>query len=259
MKTVELLRAVSVQDLKERLKVSAVTIRKDLQLLEARGLILRTHGGARIAQDASRLQPLNVRERENPELKRRIAERAARLVREDESVFLDSGSTCGALARTLRDTHRSIRVVTISLEIMNILADTECIGLYALGGSFRREAGAFVGPPSLANLHSCHIDICFIGTRGFTSAGVFSSQNIIEGQLKKEILDHSGRRVVLADSTKADVTAFSVFARPADVDILVTDAGGPWGNTLTQAGIEVLVAPAGAAELAPAARGKQPA
>ena len=255
MKTVELLRAVSVQDLKERLNVSAVTIRKDLQFLEDRGLILRTHGGARIAQDAGRLRPLKVRERENPELKRRIAERAARLVREDESVFLDSGSTCGALARILRDTHRSIRVVTISLEIMNILADTECISLYALGGSFRREAGAFVGPLSSAGLHSCHIDICFIGTRGFSSAGVFSSQNIIEGQLKKEILDHSGRRVVLADSAKAGLTAFSIFARPEDVDILVTDADGPWGRTLTEAGIEVLVAPASA----PAARGKQPA
>ena len=242
VKTVELLRAVSVQNLKERLNVSEVTIRKDLQFLEDQGLILRTHGGARIAQDAGRLLPLQVRERENPELKRRIAERAAQLVREDESVFLDSGSTCRALARTLRDTHRSIRVITVSLEIMNILAECVSVGLYALGGSFRREAGAFVGPSSLINLPNYHIDICFIGTRGFTPAGVFSSQNVIEGQLKKEILARSARRAILADSTKAGVTAFSVFARPENVDILITDADGPFRAPLTAAGIEVLTA-----------------
>ena len=80
LKTVELLRTVSVQELKDRLDVSEVTIRKDLNFLEDQGLILRTHGGARPAQDNSRMHTLNLRERENPELKRIIARCAASFV-----------------------------------------------------------------------------------------------------------------------------------------------------------------------------------
>ena len=146
LKTVELLRTVSVQELKERLDVSEVTIRKDLSFLEDQGLVLRTHGGARLAQDMNRMHTLNVRERENPQLKKIIAGRADLLISESDTIFLDSGSTCQALAENLRDEGRSVRVITNALPIMNILANCESISLYTIGGSFRREAGSFVGP-----------------------------------------------------------------------------------------------------------------
>jgi len=242
LKTVELLRTVSVQELKDRLDVSEVTIRKDLNFLEDQGLILRTHGGARPAQDNSRMHTLNLRERENPELKRIIARCAVSLINEGDTVFLDSGSTCQSLAEKLRDDGRSIRVITNALHIMNILADCENMSLYTIGGSFRREAGSFVGPLSLANLADYQIETGFIGATGFTAEGVFSSQNIIESRLKKQVLASSKRRVILADSTKAIVRAFSVFARSEDVDILITDAGCSYCADLRKAGLEVLIA-----------------
>lgn len=242
LKTVELLRTVSVQELKERMDVSEVTIRKDLTFLEDQGLILRTHGGARLAQDNSRMRTLNIRERENPEIKRIIAGRAALLINEGDTIFLDSGSTCQALAEKLRDDSRSVRVITNALPIMNILANCESISLYTVGGSFRREAGSFVGPLSLANLADYQIETGFIGTTGFSSKGVFSSQNIIESQLKKQVLISSKRRVILADSTKENVQAFSVFARPGEVDILITDTGCTLTSELKEKGLEVIIA-----------------
>jgi DeoR/GlpR family transcriptional regulator of sugar metabolism len=242
LKTVELLRTVSVQELKDRLDVSEVTIRKDLSFLEDQGLILRTHGGARLAQDINRMHTLNVRERENPRLKKMIASRAALLISESDTIFLDSGSTCQALAENLRDDGRSVRVITNALPIMNILANSESISLYTIGGSFRREAGSFVGPLSLANLADYQIETGFIGATGFTDEGVFSSQNIIESQLKKQVLASSRRRVILADSTKANVQAFSVFARPSDVDLLITDTGYSDQADLKALGLEVLLA-----------------
>ena len=241
LKTVEILRTVSVQELKDRLEVSEVTVRKDLSFLEDQGLILRTHGGARSAQDVHRLHPLMIRERENPALKRVIARRAAQLVQEGDTIYLDSGSTCQALAEELRDNERSLRVITNALPIMNILANANGISLFTIGGSFRRDAGSFLGPLSLANLADYQIETGFVGATGFTSRGVFSSQNIIESQLKKQVLASSGRRVILADSTKLNVRAFSVFARPGDVDILITDTGGSFQSELSEAGIEVLI------------------
>lgn len=240
LKTIELLRTVSVQDLKERLDVSEVTIRKDLSFLEDQGLVLRTHGGARLAQDANRMRTLTIRERENPERKKAIARRAARLVQEGDTIYLDSGSTCQALAEELREGERSVRVITNALPIMNILADTESVSLYTIGGSFRREAGSFVGPLSLANLGDYQIETGFVGATGFDTDGTFSSQNVIESQLKQAVLAASKRRVILADSTKANVRAFSVFARPENVDILITDSGCTM--CLRFDGMEVIIA-----------------
>ena len=242
LKTVELLRTVSVQELKDRLDVSEVTIRKDLNFLEDQGLLLRTHGGARLSQDNSRMQTLNLRERENPELKRIIARRAASLINEGDTVFLDAGTTCQILAEKLKDDERSLRIITNALPIMNILADCGSISLYTIGGSFRREAGSFIGPLSLANLINYQIETGFVGTTGFSKNGIFSSQNIIESRLKKQVLASSKRRVILADSTKANIRAFSVFANPDDVDILITDSGCTYCHNLRKVGIEVLIA-----------------
>jgi len=242
IKTIELLRTVSVGELKDRLDVSEVTVRKDLSFLEDEGLIIRTHGGARLAQDVNRMRTLALREGENLDLKRRIARRAAGLVRDGDTVYLDSGSTCQALAEELRDGSRSLRIITNALAVMNILEDAEGISLYTIGGSYRREAGSFVGPLSLANLADYQIETGFVGATGVTTDGVFSSQNIVESRLKKAVLASSRRRVILADSTKAGVQAFSVFARPDDVDILITDSGCTITDDLTAVGLEVLIA-----------------
>jgi predicted transcriptional regulator len=139
LKAIELLRTVSVQDLKERLEVSEVTIRKDLSFLEDMGLIIRTHGGARMAQDGNRMRNLRIRERENPELKRSIADKAAELIQEGDTVYLDSGSTCQTLAEVIRDSNRSIRIITNALPIMNILAVCESISLYTIGDLFAEK------------------------------------------------------------------------------------------------------------------------
>lgn len=241
LKTVELLRSISVQELKERLDVSEVTIRKDLSFLEDEGLIVRTHGGARLAQDLNRIRTLSLRKRENPEIKKLIAQKASELIQEGDTIFLDSGSTCQALAEIIHDTKRSIRVITNALPIMNILAPCETVSIYTIGGSFRREAGSFIGPLSLSNLQDYQIEICFVGATGFDKSGTFTSQNVIESQVKKQVMASSRRRVILADSTKSTIQAFSVFARPNDIDILVTDNACTYLKELKKIGIEVIV------------------
>ncbi|HDQ15236.1 MAG TPA: DeoR/GlpR transcriptional regulator [Sediminispirochaeta sp.] len=215
-----------------------MTIRKDLTVLEEMGYLLRTRGGAELAEDKDFLRTLKVRRREHLREKKSIARVAASFVRDDDTIFIDSGSTCTLFAEELRE--HSLRVVTNSLDVMNILGDTPGITLISLGGNYRKEAGSFIGPMAEENLKNFQLETCFLGTTGVSAEGIFSSQNVIESRLKAQVLGVSRRRVILADSSKCGRTAFSVFARPEDVDVLITDSGFAGTQAFQSMGIEVL-------------------
>lgn len=233
------LKKVTVGELTERLGVSEVTIRKDLTLLEEQGKLLRTHGGATLAQDEKLLRTLTVRRREHVAEKQAIARRAKELLSPGETVYIDAGSTCAFLARELRE--MELRVVTNSIDVMVELSDAEQISLVSVGGSYRGEAGAFIGPMAVNNLQNFQIQTALLGTTGFSSDGVFTSQNVIESTLKNTALTVSSRRIILVDSSKYNNRAFSVFARPADVDVLITDGRFEDAEIISSLGIEVVL------------------
>jgi len=239
LKILTRLRSISVQELTTRLKVSEVTIRKDLNTLEEMGYIIRSHGGARLAEDSRTLSTLSTRKNINIEEKKLIAAKGKSLIKEGDTIYLDTGSTCRYLAEEIRG--MSIRVITNSLDVMNTLAEEAGISLVSLGGSYRKEAGSFLGPLPIEILKNFHIETSFLGASGILSRGIFSSQNILESQLKQQVLDVSGRRVILADSTKFGRSAFSVFARSGDIDILITDSGIKNTENLIKLGLEVIL------------------
>ncbi len=240
LKLLSLLRTVSVSDFAQKLDVSEVTIRKDLSQLEEMGCLIRTHGGAQMAEDTRILKTIEVRQKERITTKQCIARKARQLVREGETIYIDAGSTCLLLASELKDA--SLRVVTNSIDVMVMLSGCTGISLVSLGGSYRREAGSFVGPMAIEALRMLHIETCFLGTTGFSASGVFSSQNLIESQLKQKVLEMSRRRIVLADSAKFGMEAFSIFARAGDVDVLITDKDFSHVKELNAFGLEVVSA-----------------
>jgi DeoR/GlpR family transcriptional regulator of sugar metabolism len=223
LRIVELRERVSVGELTERLGVSEVTIRKDLALLEERGKLVRTRGGARAAQDRARIHPIEARLSALPLVKERIAAAAAETIREGETIFLDSGSTCLALARAI--VARDLRVVTNSLDALEVLAAAPHIALHATGGGFREDARSFIGPAAVDSIRRFHFDRAFIGSSGVTDEGVFSTQNAIEGEVKRAAIAQAQRTVVLVDSSKIGSAAFSIFARPEDVEMVIVEAG----------------------------------
>ena len=137
-----------------------------------------------------------------------------------------------------------LRVVTNSLDVILELIDSPGISLFSTGGSFRPEACSFIGPGALETIRSVQIDTCFMGTTGFSRDGVFSSQNVIESQLKGEVIRSSRTAVMLADHSKYGSTAFSVFARAEDIDVLITDSAFSEGEAVAALGIELVVAEA---------------
>lgn len=240
LKILSLLREISVPDLSERLAVSEVTIRKDLTALENMGCLIRTHGGATIAEDFRLIKTIDIRQRENLNAKQAIAVKAKELISNGDTVYLDSGSTCLMIAREIRD--MNLHVITNSIDIMAELSGAQNILLYSLGGSYRKESGTFIGPAAVKNLKEFQFSICFLGATGFSKQGIFSSQNIVESEMKRQALLNPTRKVVAADSSKFGISAFSIFARPEDIDILVTDSSFTGAESLAEHEIETIKA-----------------
>lgn len=239
MRIISLRKRVSVTELTARLGVSEVTIRKDLSFLEDVGYLVRTRGGATLAEDWEHHRVLGVRRAENIPAKEAIASAAVELVQEGDTVYIDSGSTCALFARRLAE--MSLRVVTNSIDAVLELGEAPEVALHSVGGSYRKEAGSFIGPAAVQTLSGYNIDVAFLGTTGFSRSGEFSAQNLIEAELKKAVIQRARRVVVLADHTKFGTEAFAVFARLEDIDLVVMD-DFPAGPEVTALGCEMIFA-----------------
>ncbi|MBI9099509.1 MAG: DeoR/GlpR transcriptional regulator [Spirochaetaceae bacterium] len=231
-------RQISVVDLTERLGVSQVTIRKDLTTLEEQGLILRSHGGARLAQAMNQVSTVSTRKEEFYDQKDRITSKAIELIQEGDSVCIDASSTNLLLAEKISSF--PLRVITNSLEIMRTLSSSRDLTLTAVGGNFREEAGSFIGPIAENAVRQLQFDIAFIGATGISREGDFLTHNTIEGQLKKAMLKAARRRIILADSSKYEARSFSKFANPELIDVLITDRGFRAIELFRNLGIEVI-------------------
>ncbi len=230
--------SVRVAELSERLHVSEVTIRKDLVILEEQGYLRRTHGGVVPAERFEPSHALVARRSTFPAAKQAIASAAVGLIQHGETIYIDSGSTCAALAEALAD--MELRILTNSLDVLNLLADRPNISLMVLGGSYRHDAGSFIGPWTTRLLATVQIDHAFLGATGVSSDGRFSSQNSIESEVKRSAIAAARTAVVLADRQKLGVHAFSVFAGPEDVGVLITDASADESAQFEALGIHVI-------------------
>jgi len=231
-------RQITVADLTERLNVSQVTIRKDLTSLEEQGLILRSHGSARLAQAVNQISTVSTRKDLYYDEKDRITSKALELIQEGDSVCIDASSTNLLLAKKV--TSMQIRVITNSLEIMSNLSRSRDLTLTTIGGNFRREAGSFIGPLAEDAVNQLQYDIAFIGATGISAEGEFLTHNTIEGKLKNAMLKAAKRKVILADSSKFEARSFSKFANADLIDILITDSGFTEIELFRKLGIEVL-------------------
>ena len=219
-------RSVSVDELSQRFSVSEVTIRKDLKQLEERGLLERVHGGAIFAPRVLYNPSFKEKEHLRARAKRAIAEAALERIHDGESILLDAGSTTLALARLLRRRRRQVVVMTNSIPVALELAGTP-YEVLLLGGNLRHHSLAMIGPATVETLHAYHADIAFLGATGVDLEHGFTTPNALEAQTKSAMVRASGRTVVLADAGKLGRVTLAMFAVPAQVDELITDASAP--------------------------------
>ncbi len=215
---------VAVSDLSQRFDVTMETIRRDLDALDRLGLVTRVHGGA-IPRRTEDVEPdLPTRLATNTDSKRRIALAASRFLPNtpNASVIVDAGSTTVEIVPHLDG--KGLRVVTNALAVAEAALGIDTAGVELLPGHLRGLTYAAVGVDTVRALTRLHPDVAVLGCNGMGPDG-FTTPDPDEAAAKSAMVAGAGRRVMLADSSKIDVTQFVVFAELSDIDVLVTDRG----------------------------------
>ena len=239
----ELLRAegrVTVDALAARFGTSQVTIRADLSMLESAGALTRTHGGALNVPDTD--QPLDVKQLQHRAEKLRIAEAAARLIRDGETIVLDSGTTTAEIARRIRTLElSSVNVITNALNIAALLIDLPSVRLIMPGGILRRESNSLSGHMAEAALANLQADRLYLGADGVDPQIGVMTPHLLEAQLNAKMIHISRQVVVVADSSKFMRRNISMIARVEQIHMLITDRAAPAEavEELRQRGVEV--------------------
>ncbi len=216
-----------VSDLTQRLGVSDMTIRRDLEALARDGLVEKVHGGAVLPGTPAGHEPGFEAKLvlERPE-KNAIARAGARLVRPGTAIAITAGTTTLALAQCLLDVP-GLTIVTNSLRVMNAFNGTRGLDGTAdsvvLTGGVRTATDALVGPIADLTIRSLHFDLLFLGCFGFDADAGLTTPNLAEAETNRTFIRVARRVVLLADHTKWGVVSLSSFARLNEVDVLVTD------------------------------------
>ncbi len=231
---------VLVGDLARHFDTSQVTIRKDLEVLDAQGVVHRTHGGALPAHEGA-LEDPSLREKEKLHRKEKlhIASAAARLVSEGQVVILDSGTTTTAIAHALRN-FRNLTIVTNSVNIAAELSGAN-VEVILTGGTLRKNSFSLVGPIAEDTLRRLNADILFLGVDGFDVLYGLSTPNLLEAKVNRVMVEVSRRTVAVCDSSKFGRRSLSLIAPPIALHQVITDHGIPKADlrALKKAGIEV--------------------
>jgi DeoR family transcriptional regulator of aga operon len=221
--------SVSVEGLSKDLDVSLVTIRRDLDELESRGLLRRTHGGA-VSIEPLFYEPFRndrsflAQVERFAEEKRRIGRAAAALIKEGEIIALTPGTTTTEVIRGI-PLNRKITVVTSTVNVAMELSKRKDLDVFVTGGHLRGDWFSLVGPTAAQSLSHVMIHTLFIGADGIDAKFGVSCFNPDESQLNSTMVKHAQRKIAVVDHSKFGVLAGWKICPTSDLDILVTDAG----------------------------------
>ena len=224
LQVVKTQKFVTVDELARALKVSDMTIRRDLNELHKANKILRIHGGAQLLSDQIRTEKSYQQKREiHSKEKYEVAKRACNLIHENDSIYVGPGTTLELLVANLKVKH--LRIVTNSLPVFEAAKDNmNDYELIMVGGSYRRISGAFVGALANNELKTMSFSVGFVGVNGINDTSL-TTANLEEGQTEGIGLDRSQIKFVVADYTKLDHSDFHQFYDLRNVDGLITNHG----------------------------------
>lgn len=219
----EAMDSVRVSDLATRLGVSENTIRADLELLDEQGQLTRVRGGA-VPKDAPSIPAANGHRRSQTNIaqKQWIAQWAASMVEDNDTIMLDASSTVMQIADYISNRHNLV-VFTNGVLVAQKLAKEPTNTVILLGGILRQDGNALTGGISEAVLQDYHIKRAFVSCSGFIPEIGFFESDIQEAQMKSLMLKATQQRIILLDSTKIGKVGLTTFASLHDVDYIATD------------------------------------
>ncbi len=232
---------VPVQDIADGAGVSLATARRDLTRLEARGLIVRTRGGASAAQRMWSGPTMAESRHILPEFKSAVGRRAAQLVQPGEVVMLDAGFTTSQVACHIQA--RPLTVVTNSFDVATALVGRDGVSIILLGGELEESLGATHGPLTEMHIRQLSADKAILGADAISARDGLGTPLASVAKLKQLMVEHSNEVIVVADHSKVGRSALYRAAPASAVTRLVTDDLAPAQalDALRAAGVEVIL------------------
>lgn len=215
---------IEVTQLSELLQVSQVTIRKDLDQLESKGLIVRNHGFATLNSN----DDINIRLAYHYDVKQRIARKASECVHDGETVMIESGSCCALLAYEIAKTKKDITIITNSAFIADYVRKIGKTHLILLGGEYQNESQVMVGPMIRKCVESFYVDKFFIGADGFSIETGFTGNDYMRSETVRDMAKQSKHVIVVSESTKFHQVGLVNLLPTHDVSYVVTDQNIPF-------------------------------
>jgi DeoR family fructose operon transcriptional repressor len=232
--------SLRVIELAEIFNVSESTIRRDLQEMEEKGLLTRTHGGAVGIQGTSFEPSFKEKSIEEREQKVVIAKIANSMIEDGDTIILDSGTTTLEIAKHIQA--NKVTVITNSIDIAEVLSGNEKVDLIVTGGSMRVTTRAMVGHITENILKNFRVDKAFIGANGISIEEGITTPNFTEAQTKKAMMHVANKVIIAADSSKFNKVCFSVISPIRAVSSIITsgDLDKEVLKDFEDAGVEII-------------------
>jgi DeoR family transcriptional regulator of aga operon len=221
--------SISVEQVGALLGVSVATVRRDLQDLEDKGLLRRTHGGAvsieplfyePFRHDSSFQEQIE----RHAEEKRRIALAASEMVQDGETIALTAGTTTTEVVRSIRN-RSGVTVVTSTINVAMELSKRRDLEVFVTGGFLRGDWFSLVGPAAAYAMGQINVDKAFLGMNGIDAEKGLTSANSGEAAINRVIVNQAKQRIVVADHSKLGAVATYRFCGSNEVHVLITDTG----------------------------------
>lgn len=221
MEKIRLDRKVYVSELAKSFKVTEETIRRDLEKLESQDLLRRSYGGAVIVESTSDELSYTRRSTINSESKLAIAEKAANLIHDGDTIMMDSSTTCQALLQRLKG-QRDITVITNSIRLMSDFTNSG-FKMICTGGTMRESSCALTGSIACQTLSKYYVDFAFISCKSIDLKKGIMESNESESRVKSVMMQQARKTILLVDHSKFDKTAFVKCDDFEHIDTVVTD------------------------------------
>ncbi len=213
---------LSTQEIMKQCGVSEITIRRDLIELEAKGLLIRTHGGAVMSKIGDQLFTYDLKISQNRQNKEEICKVAAGFIENNDIIFIDCGTTLSYLTKYITK-FESLFVITNSLPVVSELINFSNIKVILIGGEVTNERKAIYGPVAENSIVQYHATKAFIGADGISLQNGLSSFDEKEAAITLKMAENSEKVFLLCDSSKIEKNSFVKFAPFSLIDYLVTD------------------------------------
>jgi len=231
----------SLDELSEQVDASVSTVRRDLTLMEARGVLRRTHGGARLANPRSDEFAFTARDTHQLSEKDAIGRACADLIQPSQTVIIDAGTTTFHVAKFLEP--KSPQIITNSLPVANLYSASNRIEVVVSGGVIYPRLGVLVGPLAVEAFSKIRADVAIMSSGGISMEGVSNSHGLLI-EIQRAMISAAKKVIFCLDHSKFGRQSLSMLCDLDTIDTIVTDAAAPADLVaqFRQRGIDVIIA-----------------